>query len=99
MVKLVVLYGQPTDPAAFEQYYLNTHMPIAQRIPNIRRFEAGKVLGTPTGEAAPYYWQAEFWFENLDQLRASRASEQGRATTDDLANFATGGVTVFVAEA
>ncbi len=52
MVKLVVLYGHPADPAAFEQYYEQTHVPLAQRIPNLRRFEMGKALGTPTGARA-----------------------------------------------
>jgi uncharacterized protein (TIGR02118 family) len=99
MVKLVVLYGHPTDPTAFEQYYQRTHMPLAQQIPNMRRVEVGRVLGTPTGERADYYRQAEFWFESVEQLQASMGSEQGRAAANDLANFATGGVTLFIAEA
>jgi uncharacterized protein (TIGR02118 family) len=99
MVKVVVLYGHPTDPAAFEQYYRETHIPIAERIPNLRRAVLGLVLGTPTGGPAPYYRQAELWFDNLEQLQASMSSEQGRATAADLANFATGGVTSFIAEA
>lgn len=98
-VKVVVLYGQPTDPAAFERYYRETHMPIAERIPNLRRVELGKVLGTPAGGPAPYYRQAELWFDDLDQLREGMGSEQGRAAANDLANFATGGVTSFIAEA
>lgn len=28
MIKLTVLYGHPVDPAAFEAYYFNTHMPL-----------------------------------------------------------------------
>ena len=54
MVKLVVAYGHPEDPAAFDQHYAGTHFPLAQKIPNLRRFEAGKVLGTADGSAAPY---------------------------------------------
>jgi hypothetical protein len=27
-VKLVVLYTQPDDPAAFEEHYLGVHMPL-----------------------------------------------------------------------
>jgi uncharacterized protein (TIGR02118 family) len=99
MVKLIVLYGHPTDPAAFERYYEKTHVPLVRQIPNLRNFVAGKVLGTPTGERAPYYWLAELSFDSVEQLRASSGSEQGRSTADDLANFATGGVTLFIAEA
>lgn len=28
MIKLTVLYGHPTHPTAFEEYYANTHMPL-----------------------------------------------------------------------
>src|SRR5581483_11808718 len=42
MVKLVVAYGPPADPSAFDQHYAETHAPLAQKIPNLRRFEAGR---------------------------------------------------------
>ena len=29
MIKLTVLYSHPTDAKAFEDYYANTHLPIA----------------------------------------------------------------------
>ena len=99
MIKAVVLYGHPTDTAAFDRYYRETHIPIAQKIPDVQKFEAGKVLGTPSGDKAPYYYQAELWFTSMEQLQASFASEGGRAATDDLPKFATGGVTIFIAEA
>lgn len=34
MVKLILLYGPPTDAAAFEDHYANTHVPLAAKIPN-----------------------------------------------------------------
>jgi uncharacterized protein (TIGR02118 family) len=49
MVKLVVAYGPPEDPAAFDTHYSSNHRPLVDKIPNLRRFEAGKVLGTPDG--------------------------------------------------
>lgn len=98
MVKLVVLYHQPTDPAAFDTYYRETHLPLAARIPNVQRFEMGKGLaGVPSG-AAPYYYMAELWFESVEQLQASFASPDGQAAAHDTAIFATGGVTMFVAD-
>jgi uncharacterized protein (TIGR02118 family) len=59
MVKLVVAYGHPEDPAAFDEHYGSTHRPLAEKIPNLRRFETGKVLGTADGSPAPYYFLAE----------------------------------------
>jgi uncharacterized protein (TIGR02118 family) len=42
MVKLTVLYGHPDDPAAFEEYYANTHMPLVDDMPNLQRYEAAR---------------------------------------------------------
>jgi uncharacterized protein (TIGR02118 family) len=33
MVKLVIAYGAPEDPAAFDRYYAETHAPLAEKIP------------------------------------------------------------------
>src|SRR5947199_10500656 len=53
MVKLVVGYEMPEDPAAFDAHYESTHIPLVDKIPNLRRFEAGKILSTPDGSVAP----------------------------------------------
>jgi uncharacterized protein (TIGR02118 family) len=55
MVKLTVLYGPPSDPAALDEYYLGTHVPIANAIPGLRRNEVSKVSGTLDGSTSPYY--------------------------------------------
>ena len=37
VAKLVILYGHPADPAAFEDYYANHHIPYAgKHMPNVR---------------------------------------------------------------
>lgn len=61
MFKVTVLYGEPTDPAAFEQYYFDQHLSIAARIPNVARVETAKVVATPDGSALPHYRIAELW--------------------------------------
>jgi uncharacterized protein (TIGR02118 family) len=99
MVKLIVLYGEPSDRDAFEDYYEHTHLPLAGRMSGVQRFEAGRVIGTPDGSPPPYYRIAELWFENAEQMQAAMGSPEGEATVADLQNFATGGVTVMIAEA
>jgi uncharacterized protein (TIGR02118 family) len=98
MVKVVVLYGPPSDPAAFEDYYANTHLPLAAKMPNVRRFEASRVSGTPDGGEASYYRIAELWFDSQEELQSSTSSAEGQATVADIATFATGGATVLIAE-
>ena len=41
-IKLVVLYTQPDDPAAFDEHYLGVHMPLVAKLPGLERAETGK---------------------------------------------------------
>jgi uncharacterized protein (TIGR02118 family) len=98
MVKLMVLYGKPDDVSAFDAHYASTHAPLAEKIPNLRRYEHGRVLGAADGSEAPWYYVAELSFDDAETLQASMASPEGAAAGGDVANFASGGVSMFVAE-
>ncbi len=98
MVKFVVMYGHPKDPAAFDAHYAATHVPLVEKIPNLRRFEAGKVVGTPDGSAAPHYYLAELSFDDAEAMQAAFGSPEGRAAGADVETFATGGATVMIVE-
>ena len=65
MVKLIVQYGHPTDPEAFEKYYAETHMPIASKIEGVERVEISKVAGTPDGSEPSQYRMAELYFNSM----------------------------------
>ncbi|MDT2005011.1 EthD family reductase [Rhodococcus opacus] len=41
-LKVVVCYGHPGDPDAFDAYYRDTHMPLARKIPGLTDFTWGK---------------------------------------------------------
>jgi uncharacterized protein (TIGR02118 family) len=96
MVKMTVLYGPPKDPAAFEDHYAGTHAGLVDKIPNLKRFEPSKVVGTPDGSEPPYYRIAELVFDGNDELQAALGSDEGRAAVDDMGNFASGGATVLI---
>ena len=98
MVKLVVIYGHPKDPAAFEKYYAETHLPIAGQIPGVQKVEIAKFVGTPDGGQASQYRMASLYFKSMEDLQRSMGSTDGQAAVNDIPNFATGGVDVSVAE-
>ena len=60
---------------------------------------AARILGTAQGETTPYYRVAELWFDNIAQLQAALVSAEGQALEGEVANFATGGISVLVAQA
>jgi uncharacterized protein (TIGR02118 family) len=98
MAKLVVLYGPPQDTAAFDAHYIQTHVPLAEKVPGLRRFEHGRVLAAADGSDPPYYWIAELSFDDVAALQAGLASPEGQATGEDAGRLATGGVTMLVTE-
>ena len=98
MVKLTVVYGHPDDPAAFEGYYANTHMALVDKIPNFKRYEAARIVATPDGTELPYYRIFEMYFDDMDRLQSSLSTPEGQAAPNDIPNFATGGVKIFISE-
>jgi uncharacterized protein (TIGR02118 family) len=99
MVKLIVLFGHPDDVSAFEDHWASQHVPLVQKISNVRQVEAAKVVGTPDGSEPPYHRVAELSFDSMDEMQAAMGSAEGQEAVGDLQNFASGGVTVLVAEA
>ncbi len=93
MYKVLVLYGTPDSPPDFDRYYDETHIPIAKRMRGLSRWTVTKFEPEPDGTPPKFYYAAELYAENRADLEAILASEEGRASNADVANFATGGAT------
>ena len=92
MARLVVLYKTPKDPAAFDAYYFNTHVPIAKQIPGLRKYEVSAgAVGTPAGPSG-IHLVATVSFDDMAAIATAFASPQGKAAAADVGAFATGGV-------
>ena len=92
MAELVVLYKTPKDPTAFDQYYFETHVPLAKKIPGLRKYRVSQgAIGTPAGPSG-LHLIATLTFDNLAAIQAAFASPEGQATAADVAKFASGGV-------
>ena len=98
MVRLLVLYGQPKDPAAFDKHYQEVHIPIAKQMKGLKKWTVGKVTGTPDGSPAPYYYIADLYLESRAAFDTLLASLEGKAAVADVPNYATGGVTFLYTE-
>ncbi|MEO2089719.1 MAG: EthD family reductase [Gemmataceae bacterium] len=93
MTRLTVLYGHPTDPAAFDRYYHDVHIPIARRMTGLSGWTIGKCESATPGERPPYYMIVGLYAATRADLEAILASPEGQATIADVPNFASGGVT------
>ena len=93
MNRLTVLYGHPRDPAEFDRYYNEVHIPIAKRMKGLKGWTIGKCESATPGEQPPYYMIVGLYAATRADLEAILASPEGQATIADVPNFATGGVT------
>lgn len=92
MKRVIVLYGTPEDPAAFDRHYAEVHTPLTTAMPKLAGFEIsrGPVAANPTADAP--YLVATLSYASDEDMAASLGSPEGQAAVADLANFATGGV-------
>lgn len=91
MASLVVLYKTPKDPAAFDAYYFSKHVPLAKRIPKLRKYEVSKgEVMSPAGGSG-LHLVATLTFDSMADIQAAFASPEGQAAAGDVPNFADGG--------
>jgi uncharacterized protein (TIGR02118 family) len=91
MYRLTVLYGHPEDPAEFDRYYFETHIPIARKMKGLKGWTIGKCEAVEKGERPPYYMIVGLYADSRADLEAILASPEGQAAVADVPNFATGG--------
>jgi uncharacterized protein (TIGR02118 family) len=91
--RLLVSYGQPADPGAFDAHYRDVHVPLAARMPGLVRFTYGHGQSLDPAQPAPYL-VAELDFDSAEAMAGAFASTEGLAATADVGTFATGGATM-----
>jgi uncharacterized protein (TIGR02118 family) len=95
-IKLVVLYTQPDDPAAFDHHYLGTHMPLVSKLPGLQRAEIGRIVAALDRGEQTFYRVTELYFADQNALEAAFGSEEGIATAADYQQIAPPGSRMFV---
>jgi uncharacterized protein (TIGR02118 family) len=86
MHKALVLYSTPDDPDHFRDYYVKKHLPLAARIPGIRRLGYSfdvQALGGPS----PWFCVFEMEFDDGAAMGAAMGSPEGQAVAADVANY------------
>jgi uncharacterized protein (TIGR02118 family) len=96
MAKLIAMYKNPPDAAAFDRYYYATHVPIARKVPGLRSYEVSRGPIVTLDGQAPYHLIATLGFDSVDAIQAALASAEGQATAADLGRFATAGVDIYI---
>ena len=87
MARLLVMYRTPKDAAAFDKYYFETHVPLSQKIPGLKKFEVSQGgVGSPAGDSG-IHRVAILHFDGMAALQAAFVSPEGKAAAADVAAF------------
>ena len=85
--RFIVLWGTPTDAEAFDRHYREVHIPLASRLPGLRRYTLSRNPAPIRGEE-PLHQVAELDWDDVAALRNAFESQVGRATADDVNHLA-----------
>jgi len=87
MVRFLALYDKPDDPDAFDRHYREVHIPLAKKLPRLRRYTISRDPA-PTRDGQAYYLIAELDWDDMTDLQHAFQTPEGRACADDVATLA-----------
>ncbi len=98
MATLIVMYKTPKDTAAFDKHYFEKHIPLAKKIPGLRKYEVNQgPVATPAGPSG-YHLVALLHYDNMAAIQKAFASPEGQAAVADIPSFATGGADIIMCD-
>lgn len=83
MARMIVIYPTPKDVAAFDAHYFNIHVPLAQKMPGLRRYEVNAGPVTVLLGSGPIHRIGILYFDDMTALQAAFASHEGQAAAAD----------------
>lgn len=96
MSKLIALFKQPADPAAFDHEYFHGHLPLIDQVPGLQKRVVTRFTRTLMGEEL--YMMAEMYFADRDALKSAMKSAEMNEAGTQLNSFAEGLVTMMYGE-
>ena len=99
MFKLIILVKkkQNLSDGDFAKYFLETHAPLAKKMPGVRKYVVNIVRRPPNREP-DYHAVAELWFDDISAMKNAFASPEGKVTQKDNEAFAESVTSLFTDE-
>ena len=95
--KLMLVFRPPPDAMTFERRWSEEFVPVAERMPGLRRVAVGRAYGGPSGPSDVYLMH-EFYFDDEEALRRAMTSPEGQQAGRALMEFAARHVSLTFAE-
>lgn len=97
MHKLILVFRPPPDATTFERRWSEEFVPVAERMPGLRRVTVARAYGGPSGPSDVYLVH-EFHFDDEQSLRRAMTSPEGQQAGRALMGFAARQVSLTFAE-
>ena len=81
----------------FARYWLDSHAPVAKRMPGLRKYVIN-VVQKPPGRELDYHGIVELWFDDKESMKRAFASPEGHDAQQDTERFTSGISTLFIQE-
>ncbi len=91
MAQMVVIYRTPENVEAFNRHYFDIHVPLAKKIPGLRKYEISDGPVATAAGPSDVHLIGTLHFDDLAAIRRAFASPEGQAAGADRRHFAPDG--------
>ncbi|MEX0957622.1 MAG: EthD family reductase [Rhizobiaceae bacterium] len=88
---LTVIYPRPDDEAAFRSYYEQNHVPLAARLPGLKRMHFAYPEAVSPGDVFCIF---QGYFDDGSAMGSAMQSEIGRQVAADVPNYSPKGAQI-----
>lgn len=97
--RLMAFFAVPKpDQALFEQQFYETYVPLAKKLPGLKRLEITRQPESLLGQQNPYFLIATLLFDSMDSLKRALASPPGQEAGNNVLSFASNYMTLLAGE-
>jgi uncharacterized protein (TIGR02118 family) len=98
MARMVVIYRTPKDVEAFDRHYFGVHIPLAKKLPGLRKYEISYGPVEVLAGSDDVYLIGTLYFDDLAAIKKAFASPEGQAARADRQAYAPddSGVQMFI---
>jgi len=80
---MVVIYRTPKNVEAFDRHYFEVHVPLAKKLPGLRKYEISQGPVAVLAGSSDVYLIGTLHFDDLAAMKKAFASPEGQAAAAD----------------
>jgi len=83
MARMIAIYKMPDNKVAFDKHYFEVHIPLAKKLPGLRKYDVSKSPIISTTGNSDTYLIGTLHFDSLEAIKTAFASPQGKDCAAD----------------